>query len=182
MTYTETAFVELSNAVQMTALGSAVEICCHRLPMSKLIWAFRCMELNLTAELKKFRDHRAAGSLDMPTAKQPRTHGVPFHYFGAPELARLINYVSEHHAWLIQTHFDGSPLNFPLGLAKMLYSTHLECEGAIWIENWQDVELKERKAAFDRQNPNAGIAVGEEATKEAARAWNAAHPDTPVPE
>ena len=182
ITYTEKAFDELSDAAQRVSLANAVELCCYKIPRFKFIWAVRSVRLDFSEELKKFREYRLSGSMDMPTVKQPRVQGAPFHYFGAPETARLLNYVSEHHAAMIAAHFEGSPLNFPLGLARLLYLTHLECEGSIWIENFQDVERQERKAAFDKLHPETGIAVGDEAVKESARKWNAEHPDTPVPE
>lgn len=181
-TSTESAFAELSDAAQRLSLASAVEICCERTPRFNLLWALRSIRLDFTTELKKFREYRESGSKEFPTTKQPRVHGVPYHYFGAPELAGLINYVSAHHRAMIDAHFGGSPLNFPLGLARMLCQSHLESEGAIWIENFQDAELKAKRDAYDRTNHDPGIAVGEEAVKKAAQEWNKAHPESPVSE
>lgn len=181
-TYSENGFAELSDAAQRLSLAGAVEVCCHRLPRSKLLWGILCLRMNFDAELKKFREYRNSGSMQFPITQQPRARNVPYHYFGAPELAGLINYVSAHHALMIEAHFDGSPLNFPLGLARMLCQAHLEAEGAIWIENFQDAELKAKRDAYDKTNPDPGIAVGEDAVKKAAQEWNKQHPDTPVPE
>lgn len=182
VTYTEQGFDELSVIAKSVSLANAVELCCYRKPLFKLLWGWKASKMDLLAEVAKFRRYRMSGNATMPIINQPRTKGVPFHYFGAPELARLVNYVSEHHQLLIAAHFDNSPLNFPLGLAQMLYMTYLESEGAIWVENFQDVDLRERKAKYDKAHPEAGIAVGDAAVKEARRKWNAAHPDVKVPE
>lgn len=182
VTYTESAFAELALAVQKTALAGAVEVCALKTPRFRLLWALRANQMPLGRELSAFRQYRAAGSLDLPTVKQPRTSGVPFHYFGAPELARLLNYVTEKHSVMIQTHFEGSPLNFPLGLARILHATQLEADGSIWVENFHDAEEKKRKEIYEKLNPEPGIAVGEEAVKEFARKWNLQHPEAPVPE
>jgi hypothetical protein len=120
--------------------------------------------------------------MTFPTVTMPRAQGSPFHYFGAPEMARLINYVSVNHALMIQSHFGGSPLNFPLGLARMLNLTSLECDGNVWIENWKDAEEKERRELYDKLHPESGVSVGEFAVKESIRKWNIEHPDAKVPE
>ena len=183
VTYSEKAFSELPPAVQKLALAGAVEICAYRVPRFKLLWALRAARMAIEDELSKFRNYRAAGSLDLPTVKQPRVSGGPaYHYFGAPELARLLNYVTEHHSVMIQTHFDGSPLNFPLGLARILWMTEMETSGAIWVENWQDAESRRQREDFNKAHQETGFAVGPDAIKEAARKWNSEHPDTPVPE
>ena len=182
VTYSEKSFQELDLAMQKACLADAVEICCHRVPRIKLLWALRASRLPFGSELDKFRHYRAAGSLDLPTVKQPRTHGAPFHYFGAPELARLINYVTNHHAVMVNTHFEGSPLNFPLGLARILWATEMETIGAIWVENFHDYGEKKRRELYEQLHPESGVAVGEEAVRAAAKRWNLEHPDTPVPE
>jgi len=182
LTYAENSFAELAPAVQRTCLADAVEICCYRRPVSKWIWAIRCIKLDFEEEILKFRQYRISGSGDFPTVRQPRASGIPYHYFGAPELARLINYVSASHAMMMQTHFGSSPLNFPLGLAKMLWSAEMESSGAIWIENHHDAEERARRKAFEKLNPESGVAVGEEAVKEAARKWNEQNPSAPAPQ
>ena len=181
-TYTPQAFTELALAAQKASLAQAVEVCAYRTPRCKWLWALRASRMPFGAELDKFQAYRLAGSLDMPTVKQPRTSGVPFHYYGAPELARLLNYVTEHHQVMIQTHFEGSPLNFPLGLARILWLTDAETRGEIWVENFQDVEHKRRVEEHRKAHPESGIAVGDAAIKEAARKWNSEHPEAPVPE
>ena len=143
-------------------------------------WIRKAVALDLDKEIDAFYSYRDICGKDLPTVKQPRAKDVPFHYFGAPEVARLINYVSNAHSAMIQAHFEGSPLNFPLGLARMLYSTHLETEGAIWVENWQDLEQKRRKEAFEKEHPENTLAVGEEAVKASAEKWNKEHPECPV--
>jgi len=135
----------------------------------------------LNAEAERFQEYRASGSLDLPTAKMPRTAGHPYHYFGGPELARLINYVTRRHSVMIETHFEGSPLNFPLGLARMFYLVDAESDGAVWIKNAHDVEVDEQRAAYEKAHPENTLAIGEDAVQASAEKWNAEHPDYPVP-
>ena len=161
VTYSEKAFDELSLPAKRLALAMAVKTCCYHSPLLEWFWVLRMIRVNLEEEIAKFREYRAASTHDLPTMKMPRAHGAPFHYFGAPELARLLNYVTQYHGHMIKTHFEDSPLNFPLGLARMLFSTHCETEGAIWIKNFQDSEL-ERKATT---SANEKILTGEEADK-----------------
>jgi len=143
VTYNAASFEELSEQGKFLALGLALEVCGKLSEFSKWLLAVRmhrsdCGEL--VKAIKGFRDYRAAGSLDLPVARKPRQQGVTFHYCGAPELARLLNYVCEKHPLLIQSHFGGSPLNFPLGLAQILHTTSLESAGDIWVKNHQDME------------------------------------------
>ena len=182
VTYTEKSFSELPSPVINFSLASAVEVCCARIPTIKVLWAIMKMRCNFSEEVRKFREYRSSGSEDFATTRQPRTQGVPFHYFGAPELATLINYVSVNHKMMIDAHFGGTPLNFPLGMAKMLYTTSLECDGLVWVENFQDVEFRERKEAYEKSNPEPGVSVGEDAVKESAKRWNALHTEVKVPE
>lgn len=166
---------------KIKALSQAVLVCCRRAPRLASFWGRRCANLGLDAEVQKFRDYRAAGSLDLPTAKMPRTQGHPYHYFGGPELARLINYVTRMHSVMVQTHFEGSPLNFPLGLARMLYLVDAECEGGIWIKNHLDMEADAQREAYEKSHPENTFAMGEDAVQASAKRWNAEHPDCPVP-
>jgi hypothetical protein len=162
-------------------LMKAVLVCCEHRPRWLSWWESRCLGAAVDSEVRKFLAYRMAGSLDFPTVQQPRVKGVPHHYFGGPELARLINYVTERHEAMIATHFEGSPLNFPLGLARCLYSAHGETEGALWIENHKDVEMRLRKEAFDRDHPDNTIAIGEDAVQKMAEEWNREHPNEPAP-
>lgn len=147
-TYSEASFAELAMDAKKLALAMALEICGRAGFISKWILALRLSrmsETNLSPHIKDFQSYRAQGSLDFPLAKMPRTGGVPFHYFGAPELSRLLNYVTTNHAMLINSHFKGSPLNFPLGLAQMLHTAYLESSGQIWVKNFQDMERERPK-------------------------------------
>lgn len=125
-------------------------------------WARMVKHLDLNDELRKFAKYREDGIRDLPTEKMPRQQGAPFHYFGAPETARLINYVSTHHMALIQTHFGGSPLNFPVSLACILHSAHLESEGAVWIQNYKDIETAKKREAAAKSNTGQ-VLVGADA-------------------
>jgi hypothetical protein len=161
------------------ALTQAVLICCKRVPKWAAggIWAWRIRNVDVGAEVKKFRYYRAAGSRDLPTVKQPRDSKAPFHYFGGPELARLINYVTTSHAVMIKTHFGGSPLNFPLGLARMLYLVAEESAGSVWIKNHNDYKDEGRMKAFEQAHSEPTLAVGEEAVQKLTEEWNKAHPE-----
>lgn len=182
--YSSASFSELSGPAKKMALAMAVEICGKFGRLNKWIFAvkvFRANEKEIATQLSVFAAYREASAQDLPTVKMPRTEGVPFHYFGAPDLARLVNFISAVHKPMMDAHFSGSPLNFPLGLARQLYSTHLECEGAIWIENWQDMEIKRKRAELDAQNRESTLAVGEDAVQAFAEKWNKEHPEAKVP-
>ncbi len=172
--YTEASFSELSADAKKLALAMAVEICGKLVFLKKwkfVIAEFRATAEELAAEIKRFLDYRAAGSQDLPLAKMPKQHGVPFRYFGAPGLASLVNYVTANHSLLIQSHFKGSPLNFPLGLAQILYTTHLESTGAVWVKNHQEMERD--KPPIEGTPPpgqNEKVYTGEEAEKVFAEA------------
>ena len=173
-TYSEPSFAELSIDAKRLALGMAIEICGNLGSVKKWIVAskmFRASGEVFESQIKNFRDYRAASSYDLPLLKMPRQSGTPFHYFGAPELARLLNYVTEHHSLLIKTHFEGSPLNFPLGLAQILYTTKLESDGAVWVKNHQDMEREApRKPGTPAPGANERVLTGEEAEKAFAEA------------
>ena len=174
-TYSEASFSELSADAQKLALAMAVEICGKGFGFWKkwrfIIAEFRAKPQELAEEIKKFRDYRAAGSQDLPLTKMPKQHGIPFRYFGAPGLASLLNYVTAQHSLLIQSHFKRSPLNFPLGLAQILYTTHLESAGAVWVKNHQEMEReKPPREGTPPPGQNEKVLVGEEAEKAFAEA------------
>ncbi len=174
-TYTEASFAELSTDAKKLALAMAVEICGRGFGFFKkwkfVISEFRSKPEELAAQIKTFREYRAAGSQDLPLTKMPKQHGIPFRYYGAPGLASLINYVTAQHSLLIKSHFKGSPLNFPLGLAQILYTTHLETTGAVWVKNHQEMEReKPRPEGMPPIGQNERVFVGEEAEKAFAEA------------
>ena len=173
-TYGEKSFDELPRDAKKLALTMAVQIC------GKLGWfkkwkfvvtLFRMKPEEFDRQVKIFRDYRAAGSQDLPLTKMPKQHGIPFRYFGAPGLASLLNYVVEKHSLLIKSHFKSSPLNFPLGLAQILYTTHLETTGAVWVKNHQEMEReKPRKPGTPEPGQNEKVLTGEAAEKAFAEA------------
>ena len=175
------AFFSLELGEQAAALARVAMLCCEKTPRWLRLWEHRAARMDIPGEVMAFCDYRASGSLDLPLSAMPKTPGVPYHYFGAPELARLINYVSEKHGALIAAHFGGSPFNFPFGLARILYTTAMECEGSLWVKNQQDEELERRAEAYNRLNPHSGFAVGDDAVRELARKWNREHPEAQVP-
>lgn len=181
VTYSPESFKELPEDERAQSLVQAVLICCEKLPRFKKIWATRCAYLNLEAKTEMFNVYRFGAMRDLPTVAMPKSPGVPYHYFGSPEMARLLNYVATNHGAMIQTHFQGSPLNFPLGMAKMLYTAQNESEGNVWVENWQDLEVKKKKEAYEKANPESTLAVGADAVRARAEKWNREHPDAQVP-
>ena len=178
--YNPKSFDELPLTAKAEALTQAVLLCCVKSPRFRRWWVCRSARLDFNQEVEKFQSYRLAGSQDFPTVRMPRAGGAPFHYLGAPELARLINYVTASHSVMIQTHFGGSPLNFPLGLARMLYLASAEAAGNIWIENFQDADLKRQKDALEKKSPESTLAIGEEAVQKLAEEWNRQHPNSPV--
>ena len=173
VTYNLAGFKELPMEEKGRALAEAVQICYNdkdakakKLFDDSKKWIKTAAELDLDKEIEAFFAYREACGQDFPVMKMPRTQGVPFHYFGAPDVARLINYVVEKHSLLITAHFNGTPLDFPLGLARTLYSTHLETEGAIWVKNQQDMEREApRKPGTPPPGLNEKVLTGEAAEK-----------------
>ena len=168
-TYGETSFDELGLDAKKLALAMAVEICGRLGRVSKYRLAFKISvvtEERLNQEICKFRKYRSEGSRDLPLANMPKQHGIPFRYYGSPALASLLNYIAEKHSLLIKSHFGGSPLNFPLGLAQMLYTAHLEATGAVWVKNQQDMEREApRKPGTPPPGLNEKVLTGEAAEK-----------------
>jgi len=173
-TYGKISFEELSEDAKRLSLIMAMEICGKGKFLAKFrftLAASQAKAAELDKGIESFRAYRSAGSQDLPQTKMPRQQGVPFRYFGAPGLASLINYVASNHSLLIQSHFGGSPLNFPLGLAQILYSTHLEATGSIWVKNQQEIDREApRKPGTPAPGLNEKILVGEEAEKAFAEA------------
>ncbi len=168
-TYGEISFAELSPDAKRLALAMAVEICGKLGYFSKWIFGLKTFRINadgLAVEIQTFREYRAAGNHDLPLAKMPKQHGIPFRYFGSPGLASLLNYIVEKHSLLIKSHFKGSPLNFPLGLAQILYTTHLEATGAVWVKNKDEMEREQPpREGTPPPGQNEKVLTGEEAEK-----------------
>ena len=180
-TYRPESFAELEETVQRQKLFSACFICERtwaenqrslRWPRLTKFFRRQCSTKN---EIKKFRAYRDAAGADLPAVKMPRVAGAHYHYFGAPDIARLLPFVAG-----INLGF-ATPFDFPLGLARQLYSASMEAAGHQWIQNFQDVEAQEKLAAFEKSHPESTLAVGDEAVKAAAEKWNAEHPEAKVP-
>ena len=59
----------------------------------------------------------------------------------------------------------------PLGLAQILYTTHLEATGAVWVKNQQEMERElPPKPGTPPPGQNEKVLVGEEAEKAFAEA------------
>ena len=183
VTQTEYGFGELPADHQREKLFGACFICERTwqenqkpIRYARLTGFFR-RHAHVPAEAAKFFAYRAAGSLDLPLVPQPRSAGAPFHYFGAPELARLILFVQPlHEKFGFATAFD-----FPLGLARMLYLTHAEEAGSVWVANRQDAERQAEREAYERAHPESTFCMGEDAVQASMEKWNREHPDAQVP-
>lgn len=186
ITYSPESFLELDPGVQRAKLFIAALICerTWRQNHSPFQWLrltarFR-RDCDTLVELERFRDYRDAGTQDFPTVRMPRLNtGAPFHYFGAPDEARLLLFIARdglHQAFGYETPYD-----FPLAFARQLYSAQAEADGNLWIKNHQDAENEARLAAFEQKYPESTLAIGDEAVQKAAEAWNREHPEAPVP-
>lgn len=184
-TYSRESLKELPEDVQRGKLFSAVFICARtwkqnhaRITWPRLTMLFR-MHLETAVEVEKFQQYRAIGCADFPMVKMPRVKGAPYHYFGAPEAARLLMFAQQNELQRLcaaDTAFD-----VPMAFARMLYLAHLETEGAVWVENYHDRETQVRQEEWKKSNPENTFSVGEDAVQAASEKWNAAHPECPVP-
>jgi len=182
VTGTREAFGLLPAGRQAEAVAEAVLVCCRRVPRWGWLWTRRAARLDVAAAAEAFMAYRVAGAVDLPTVPIKRSGPTPsFHYFGAPEVARLVNYVAAAHGDMVRVHYGGSVWNFPYGLARVLYTTHLECQGDVWVENFQDAQDRDRAKLFDQLNPEGTLAIGDEAVKQMAEKWNREHPEAPIP-
>ena len=183
-TYAQESFAELEEPIQRAKLFSACFICKrswvgNRRPIKwvALTIAFR-QKCKTTEEVAKFQSYRGAGQEDFPTRRMPRTQGVPYHYFGAPAVSRLLLFVTREH--LFRDFGFETPFDFPMALARQLYSADMEARENLWVENWHDAEEKERAKKFEKLHPENTLALGDDAVNESMAKWNAEHPDSPI--
>ena len=197
VTYGPDSFHELPAEEQNEALVRAVYVCSqswsenHFTPQTFVDrWKFRrsfrrwrrsFKKVEWTVEMALFRGWLTASNSEFPTRKIPRPDSKePYHLHGAPEMARLINYVSQFHAQLIAAHYR-TAFDFPLAFARMLYLTEAETDGAVWVQNYYDWQQDERAKAYAAAHPESTLAVGPEQVQAAAEKWNREHPECPVP-
>lgn len=185
VTHTESGFDQLPEQKQKTDLFDALFTCERSWVDNFTPVRFPCLfgwtrrHADFEAAYKAFRQYRGLGSLSIKTINMPRSNGGHYHYFGAPEAARLFLFVLDKN--LHTANGIESPYDFPFGLARILYLTQIESEGGIWVENQHDRETQVRREMFEKKNPDSGPAIGEEACQAAAEKWNKDHPDCPVP-
>lgn len=166
------------------ALIEAVLIC-HRdwsgnfQPNKNLgFWGWIIRKMDIQSERKKYIAYRNAGMIGLPQKQMPKVAGANYHYFGAPDTARLFLFVQGkalHQDLGLKTPYD-----FPYGLASQLYFTELEQRGDIWVKNFDDQDMELRRELFDQLNPTGTFGVGDDQVKEMARKWNAEHPNEPI--
>lgn len=178
VTYTPEGFDELPVAEKNLAILRAVLICYRNwtgcfLPEKWLalfswrlrgrpvgIWKFKIRltgAVDFSKAIAEFREYRLAGSNDFPTVKIPRESRSQFHYFGAPEVARLLLFLGKdefHYALGFE-----SPYDVPLNLARMLYLADAEAEGNVWVENFQDRQNAEGKKRFEDNQKGSGVKI-----------------------
>lgn len=116
-----------------------------------VLWRWKTRNVNFEEHAKAFIQYRALGSIcfevDSSLSKGFEYGRQP----GAPFLLRLASLLVTKHQETWLTVFD-----FPLGLAQMIYQTHLENDGAMKVWNKHDddfrkyVEEEEAKEAACR--------------------------------
>lgn len=177
----EEGFDSYSGDYKLRIISEAATSCCKKMPFFVRRWCGRVLKMDLDVESEKFIAYRDSARKEFPTVAMPKTPGAAFHYFGAPELPRLINYLSEKHTLLIHAHYEGSPLNVPVGLARMLYLADAEVAGNVWLENHNDRERNDAVKQYEKEHPESGFANGDAAVNELLKKWNEEHPDAKVP-
>jgi hypothetical protein len=183
VTMPKAGFDALPAAERREAVMNAALIC-HRTwygaPWGKWklrSWGRQTRKLETGHEVSKFIAYRTNGSHSLPTSNIPKASGVPYHYFGSPETAMLLLLV---HPFYGDFGF-GTPFDFPLGLARVLYLADAETKGNVWVKNCHDLEDEARAEALERACPEPALAVGKDAVRAAAEKWNREHPESPVP-
>jgi hypothetical protein len=180
---TEKQFETLDTPEKQGILSIAALICSRDWSSQKKahrfikLWSFFNRKLVINREVEAWRAYRDVAHEDLPAKQMPRVNGATYHYFGAPEISRLLLFVQP----IYRDCGFKTPFDFPLALAKILYSTASESDGKIWIKNFQDYENDERLKAFERENPGGTFAMGVEAIRKLAADWNQKHPDAKIP-
>lgn len=180
------SFKELPLERQRSALMRAVLVCYRSWSQNQKadrwlwLWGWFVRKCDTAEEVEKFQIYRQEGIQDFRTIKMPRARSdVPYHYFGSPEIARLILFLLDRR--LHEFHGVPSVYDFPVSLARMLYLASAEETGSIWVENWHDRQAQMVREDFEQKHPENTLAVGAEAVREAALKWNRENPDCKVP-
>jgi hypothetical protein len=182
-TYRPESLIELPETVRIEAIARAVLICSRdwrgnqKVERFIRLWLWSNRHKDFLVEIRNFLAYRIAGAMDLPTKDQPRSSGSHYHYFGSPETARLLLFIAP----LYVAFGYATPYDFPLGMARQLYQTSSETAGNLWIKNYFDMQDESRMKEYEKVHPESEFAMGAEAVRAQAEAWNLAHPTSPVP-
>ena len=185
VTYSRASFRELPEKEQRGKLFSAAFICERTWTENQrpIRWMATTIHfrrhLATLAEVEKFQDYRAAGMQEFPTVPMPKVPHAPYHYFGAPEMARLLLFVTRNGLHR-ELGFE-TPCDFPLGLARQLYLTQTEVEGNQWVQNFQDAEIQAEREEAEAKGQGSQLVIGDKAVQAAIAKLKKEHPEAQVP-
>jgi hypothetical protein len=110
-------------------------------------WRTAIADADYPLAIAEWRNYRTAGAQSFPTEEMPSSGG-DYRYFGQPEIAGLLNFLTIT-CRLTQTEaFD-----FPLGLARMRHLAWLESTGGVRIQNQIEAEVARRREEYLKAHP-----------------------------
>ena len=145
-----------SPEAQRDAIQNAVLVCYRSWKENLLrerwigLWRWRVRNMDHEEATRAFMEYHRAGSQCLPAPSDAVVKGLygdddgPGREYGSPFNARLLLFVMSLPPDEIRM-FGESAYDFPLGLAQVLYLSHLESEGKARVEN-------EREAMEEAEN------------------------------
>jgi len=185
VTHTPVQFAELPASEQVSALISAVLVCCQNWQLNQKphrwlqLWRWRNRRADWPQEIAAFHHYRQLGTILLPAADPKTAHMAAGkandeptgRCLGSPFLARLITFMAGvPEAWLAPSLLDN-----PLGYCGCLYLAKMETEGAFQIENEREKTVREEFAQAEAE------ILAEQAQARATAAASQPNPD-PAPE
>lgn len=155
-------FAKLPGEEQRMAVIFAADCCCQswaeyhaeynclqrwRINRKWAQWSAAIAGADFPLAIADWRNYRAAGADAFPTEEMPNT-GAEFRYFGQPELASLLNWLTITCGLTELQAFD-----YPLGLARMRRLAWLECDGNVRIQNATEAEIARRRDEYLKTHP-----------------------------
>lgn len=111
--------------------GGIQKLSCDKLLFLKTtLWRWKTRKADFSLEAKAFLEYRAAGSMFFEVDDSLSSGFEYGRQPGAPFILRLASLLVTKHSETWSTVFD-----FPLGLAQMIYQSHLENDGAMKVWN-----------------------------------------------
>jgi len=110
-------------------------------------WRTAIMGADYPAAIEAWRNYRMAGSASFPQEEMPSPDGN-FRYFGQPELASILNFLTITCGLMETQAFD-----YPLGMARMRRLAWLESEGGGRIQNAIEKEIARRRDEYFKAHP-----------------------------